>query len=432
MRSAVEVVESDPDAAFAIASKYLSDHPDEGYAKFILGYIYLQGEHFGIAYSLFQQCTEYGSEVFNNMGMCVDTAEPLKAIGHFSRALELNPKNNLARINLAVAYMKAGEPKKAVNQCNAALRHDPGSVNARYNRGLNYLMLREWEKGWRDYSIGLGQKSRVRRDYGLPEWDGEAGRVLVYGEQGIGDEIMFATCIPDLLKTNEVVIDTEPRLAGLFDRTFGCPVYGTRLSSDTPALEAKPDYQIAMGELPRHFRNSASDFPGSAYLKVDPERRVQWKALLDTKPGRKVGLAWTGGIQVTGKKRRSFSAMDYFPLLNDSDTFVSLEYLEPDLQDLPIHHWRRAVAKGVDFEETVALVSCLDFVVTCCTTTVYIAGALGIPCYVLVPELSSYRYHSKGEFPWFNSVKLIRQGKGEDWRSVVDRVAGIVNQEAAA
>ena len=266
----------------------------------------------------------------------------------------------------------------------------------------------------------------------MPEWKGEPGKVLVYGEQGVGDEIMFCTCIPDLLETNEVVLDVEPRLAGLFHRAFDIPVYGTRLSTETPAMEQKPDYQIAMGELPRFFRNKGSDFPGSPYLMVDPERQVQWQALLDTKPGRKIGLAWTGGIQVTGKKRRSFSALDYVPLITDADTFVSLEYLEPDLHKLPIHHWRRAVSKGVDLEETTALISCLDFVVTCCTTTVYIAGALGIPCYVLVPSIPSYRYHSSGDFPWFKSVKLVRQEQGEEWQSVVERIQGIVDARKVA
>ena len=75
--------------------------------------------------------------------------------------------------------------------------------------GLGKLMLREWSEGWKLYHDTLGVKHREGRDYGLPEWNGEPGTVVAYGEQGVGDEIMFATCLNELAQTNDVLFDCE-------------------------------------------------------------------------------------------------------------------------------------------------------------------------------------------------------------------------------
>ena len=430
------LVETHPEEAMKVVSKYLDDYPMHPYALFCAGYLMLQGSKYGMAYNFFKSALSAGfearTEAYNNMGMCIDNSMPEESLHCFEMALKADPDNINALTNMAVSYLKLGKPDKVIGCCNQALRKNPDDLKARYNRGLGHLFNRDWKKGWRDFSVGLGLGQRRARDYDVPVWDGEPGKVVVYGEQGIGDEIMFASCIPDLQKTNEVVIDTEPRLAALFGRSFDCPAFGTRFELETPVIHEKPDYQIAIGDLPKHFRNKGSDFPGTPYLKPDPERVTQWQALLDKDPGRKIGLAWTGGIQVTGKRKRSFTAGTYSMLMNDRDTFISLEYLKPDLEGLPIKHWDRATAKGVDFDETVALISCLDLVITCCTTTVYIAGALGIPTYVLVPHNAYYRYHLTGDFPWYKSVRLIRQEKDEEWESVVSRIESKLNVHKAA
>lgn len=430
------IIDTDPDAAMKKVSKYLDDYPDDGYALFAAGYIMMRADKFGFAYNFLQQSIEKGftgvSEAYSNMGMCIDNSKPEESIRCFERALEADPDNLAAVKNMATTYLKLGRPDLVVKWCNKALQLNPGDTTALYNRGLGHLFQREWKKGWRDFSVGLGLGQRRKRDYGVPEWNGEPGKVLVYGEQGVGDEIMYASCIPDLQKTNEVIIDTEPRLQSLFARSFDCPAYGTRFETDSDIVHEEPDYQIAMGDLPGRYRNAHKDFPGTPYLKPDPERVTQWKALLDSYPGRNIGLAWTGGIQVTGKRKRSFTAGTYAQLINDDDTFVSLEYLPPDLEGLPIKHWDRATARGVDMDETVALIAALDLVVTCCTTTVYIAGALGIPTYVLVPERAYYRYHLSGDFPWYKSVRLIRQEPGESWESVVSRIESKIHARKAA
>ena len=426
---AKDIADDRPDEALRLCNDVLNDDYENDAALFISGYIMMQAERFGLAYNLYRRCAElrpYQSEIFNNMGMCCDDERPDEAMQCFDRALELKPDNHHAMINKALMHLKMGDPSKCVQLCNKALLIDPHSVAAVDNRAQAKLMLREWKAGWQDYQWSLGGKHRSKRDYGVPEWNGEPGTVVVYREQGLGDEILFASCIPDIQKTNAVVIDCDRRLAGVLGRSFDCPAYGTGFDRETPLVdEHKIDYQVSIGSLPRFYRNKERDFPGIEYLKTDPLRCLQWRALLDQLPGMKIGVAWSGGLRNTGKVGRSICLDDFAPLFELPHSFISLEYNEPakaDLDRYGIHHFGRAVNKGVDYDDTLALINELDLVVSVTTTVVHGAGALGKECWCLVPKHPSFRFHMSGDMPWHKSVKLIRQGKAESWADVIKRV----------
>jgi hypothetical protein len=431
-----DLAETDPDQALRICNEVLNVEPENAIALFIAGFVMLKAERTGLAYNVFKRAVEFEpdkAQIWNNLGMCVDDYDPPLSIKYYEKALELDPRDAHAMVNQACCYLKSARPDSTIHMCNRALKEAPHFNAARYNRGLAHLFKREWKKGWEGFSYGLGEKNRIKRDYGVPDWDGRAeGTVVVYAEQGTGDEIMFCSCIPDVLKTNKVVIDCEPRLAGLFGRSFDVPAYGTRFLDKTPLVdEQEIHYQIAMGELPRLYRNSEAEFPGTPYLVADPEREIQYKALLDSMPGKKIGVSWTGGMRFTSNHKRTFTPQDYEPFFDDDVSLISLEYKAPEIEGLPITHWDRAVLKGVDFDETAALVSQLDYVITACSTVVYIAGGLGIPCYCLVPHEPMYRYHLKGNFPWYSSVKLVRQGNGEPFKEIVKRVHRMIDNESA-
>jgi hypothetical protein len=329
--------------------------------------------------------------------------------------------------------LQTAQPSKCIELCDKALAIDPNLRAAVHNKGLAKLMLRDWS-GWKEWSDTLGVKHREARDYGKPEWNGEPGTVLVYGEQGVGDEIMFASCVNDLLKTNKVVLDCDSRLEGLFKRSFNCEVYGDRFKTESRAADQDFDYQCAIGQLPARYRLSETSFAGRPYIKPDSERGIQWRALFDTFKGKKVGVAWRGGLKNTGEKKRSLEISDLEPIFNEGDTFISLEYKKvpsEDLERYKLKSYPRATAGGGDIDDLAALIDELDYVVSCCTTVVYVAGAMGVPCYVLVPSEPGYRYHLQGEFPWYESVKLIRQKRGESWRSAAARAEKIIKQDRA-
>lgn len=421
------IINERPDEALAICNDILNDHIDDDIAQkalFMSGYIMMDAERFGLAYNIYQRCAQLNpklSSVWSNMGMCLEEYSPAKAKKCFKKAYFLDNRNADALANEGLMCLQSGQPERCIELSQKALIIKPELKAAKHNMGLAQLMLRQWKEGWANYHDTLGVKHREGRDYGIPDWNGETGTIVVYGEQGVGDEIMFSTCLHELAKTNDIILDCDARLERLFKRSFDFPVYGTRFKRETPILDDhSPDYQLAIGQLPYFYRNSEESFTGAPHLVPDPDRVIQWEALFKTFKGKKVGIAWRGGLKNTGESKRSLNLDDLLPLFNDQDTFISLEYKPVEQRDLDRYNIKSypETSAGGDIDALAALVSQLDYVVSSCTTIIYIAGALGIPCYVLTPACPGYRYHSEGDFPWFNSVHLVRQ-KGT-WLKTVE------------
>lgn len=379
-------------------------------ALFMSAYIMMEGERYGLAYNIYQRCAQLNpniSEIWSNMGMCLEEVDPNEARKCFRKARKLKPNNPHAIANEGLMCLQMADPDQCIALSQKALEIEPIRA-AVHNLGLAHLMKRNWAEGWKYYTDTLGVKHREGRDYGLPEWNGEPGLVVVYGEQGVGDEIMFASCLNDI--PNDIILDCDKRLEGLFKRSFDFPVYGTRFERETPLLDNHaPQYQCAIGQLPSFYRNSEDSFPGTPYLKPDPERALQWRALFDTFPGKKIGLAWNGGLPNTGVKKRSLKVEDLAPVMKPGNTYINIDYKDSAVVFGGMKAYPRATAKGLDMDELAALVSQLDMVICPCTTAVYVAGALGVECHTLVPKQPGYRYPLEGHFPWYRSVTLHRQ-----------------------
>lgn len=319
----------------------------------------------------------------------------------------------------------------AISYSNRALAENPEALEAKTNRGMAYLALKRWREGWRDYNQNIGrEKNRKEMKYGEePRWEGTKGQDIVcYCEQGLGDEISFASCLPDLIRDSKsVTIECDMRLERLFRRSFPtCNVYGTRYKEKTPKWRdpaPRFDGRVAIGQLPEFYRLKDTDFHGKPYLTANPQMVTAWRALLDSlgdKP--KIGIAWTGGIPKTGQYRRTVTLATLAPLFNGFDAdWISLQYKDVDgieeaeeKYGVKIQDWDWGT-RFYDYDQTVALISQLDLVISVCTTVVHAAGGLGKECWCLVPEVPMWRYLSEGTwFPWASSVKLWRQ-KNKQW-----------------
>jgi hypothetical protein len=179
------------------------------------------------------------------------------------------------------------------------------------------------------------------------------------------------------------------------------------------------------------FRRDRKDFPQrDAYLAADPGGRHHWRQVLaDLEPGLKVGIAWRGGLPTTRSATRSIPLIKWLPLLRTPGAvFISLQH--GDCQEeiaavregrkARILHWEAAIE---DYDATAALVSELDIVVSVQTAIVHLAGALGTPVWVLIPQVSEWRYGQSGEsMPWYQAARLFRQQSAEDWDAVIARV----------
>lgn len=346
----------------------------------------------------------------------------------------LEPRCTLARI-----LFDLGEPAQAVAHLDQAIAGHPASADARLARGLCMLALGDFAGGWDDYASRCSTRESPARGFPFPEWDGGDLRgkaILVYAEQGIGDELMFASCYGDVLhEARRVVIECDPRLAGLIGRSFpAATVQADRGRGAHPWIEGlgRIDVQAPAGGLPGRYRRSREAFPAHrGYLVADPERVASHRARLAALgPGSKVGLAWRGGVARTRRALRSLAPDPLRALLaRDDAQFVCLQHDagEAEVEALAAmapgrFHWWRGVAG--DVEEVAALLCALDLTVTACNYLVHLGGALGCDVRVMVPPSPEWRYLREGAaMPWYPSVRLFRARDGEGWEPVVQAIA---------
>jgi hypothetical protein len=192
------------------------------------------------------------------------------------------------------------------------------------------------------------------------------------------------------------------------------------------------DAQIAMGSIPRYRRNHRMDFPRhDGYLIADPERVAHWRRQLEALgSGLKVGISWYGGSHLSRRPVRSIPLAQWGPILSVAGVhFVDLQYSDcsDEINELAsnsgfhIHRWQ---AVRNDYEDTAAMVSALDLVISVCTAVVHLGGALGKPVWVLAPFGPEWRYGIAGEeMPWYPSVTVFRQPRYGEWEPVLARVA---------
>ncbi len=379
----------------------------------------------------------------------------LAKLEHYERALEIL-ENLCARlptshsgswINLATALAANGETQRAMQIYERILAVEPNHNVVRWNRAHFLLAAHDFERGWQDYewrfmSENLGPPRLIPHR----PWRGEAleGKsLLVTADQGLGDQIMFASCLPEVSsRAASTVVECDMRLEPLFRRSFPqVRVIGSLQTPVPPWLAevGERDFHAGSGSLPRYLRKRAADFPEhQGYLRAEPRRVAHWRERLAALgPGLKVGLSWRGGTPATRKRLRSIELSDLRSLCETPGCrFVSLQYgkCAPEIADfvaatgLALEHWQEAID---DYDETAALCSALDLTISVCTSVIHLNGALGRPTWILVPSAPEWRYGFTGErMLWYPSVKLYRQKESSSWDPVLNQIradlAGLV------
>lgn len=426
--------------ALPLIMSVLREDVDSPYGVHLLGWAYMKaGEAYTpLAYQIYRRAVSlypYRRELWNNLSRCADELHRYEeALGYSLHSIELDPKYAPGYSNAACSLINLARYDEALQYADAGLEMDPADRNCLCNKGFALLGKQEWDKAWDFYEHTLGYRFRLEWIYGdEPRWDGTKGKhVIVYGEQGIGDEIMFAQCIPEMAQDcAHVIVDCDHRLEGLFRRSFPqIEVHGTRRRNDVAWMEGKQiDARCAIGSLAAFYRRSVDSFPRKPFLVADAERRKMWRAMFDGYRKPVIGIAWSGGRELTGSRARKLELSDFLPLMREWDVeWVSLEY--KDRKD-EIEKFQRQygivirsfdwINKTDDYDDTAALIAELDGVVGIHTTSLHCAGALGVKVLCFAPEKPQWRYAAQ-DFPWYGNFKLVRQGKGEAWVDTVNKV----------
>jgi tetratricopeptide (TPR) repeat protein len=371
--------------------------------------------------------------------------DPARALECFELARRVRPDDAELYDFRGSMYQELGRLGEAVADYDRALALRPDFPLASFHRAMAQLLTGDFERGWDGYELRrLGAPPEAWRS-SLPRWDGSslAGRSLfVAREQGLGDEIMFASMLPQLIgQARHCVVECDPRLLATFARSFpAATIVATPPGGGQPrgVDPAQIDAVIEAGSLPRLLRRKAEDFPRHAgYLRADPQQVGRWRQRLQALgPGLKVGLSWAGGVRMTRRALRSMALDQLLPVLRlPGAHFVSLQYTagaQADVEALHarrgirIEHWPEAID---DYDQTAALVCALDLVVSVCTSLVHLGGALGRPVWVMAPYSPEWRYGFSGEsMLWYPSVRLYRQPAYGEWEPVI---AGIARDLAA-
>lgn len=439
---------NEPDQALKLAEHWLMENPDDIQALVVASFVLRRVRKLPQAYHLSRRITELEPKEpagWINFGQISNelfrTPEAERAYRRGLACAKDADSRSKLYTNLSALLIDMGRFDEALKAAEASIEAKPQSNPARTNLGFCQLAQRNWSEGWKNYRTCLGTEVRKKRIYREPheaEWDGSAGQtVILYGEQGIGDEICFASMLPDAIaRAGKVILDIDERLANLFRRSFAqAKVYGTRNAKpgDEPwAMEDRQfDCSLAIAQIGEFFRQQDSDFPAAPYLVADPERLLMWKALWAMKQKPMIGIAWSGGIWQTGAKFRRLQLEQLLPVFQSLDAhWVCLQYKDAAREiagfrkqhsEIDLVQYPHATLTN-DYDDTAALVASLDCVVSVPTAVVHAAGALGVPCMAMKAPHSCWKF-SAG-LPFHPGVELI-ENEGNWDRTILETASAL-------
>jgi tetratricopeptide (TPR) repeat protein len=352
------------------------------------------------------------------------------AIAAYDRALANRPGYVKALTNRGIALQTLGRHQEALAEFGKVLAIDKGHADAHHNEALTLLTLGDYRRGfaayeWRWQRTGMPAR---RRSLGKPLWLGEypLGRktILLHAEQGLGDTIQFVRYAPLLAKTGAtVLIEVQPELTDLLARVAG--VSGVVASgAPLPAF----DVHCPMGSLPHALKTEPATIPAdSPYLKASAERIAKWRERIERLPSPRVAIAWSGRAGHANDRNRSIALARLEPLLAlEGASFVSIqrELRAEDGETLARTPRLTHVGGDLDdFDDTAAVVSLVDLVISVDTSVVHLAAALGRPTWILLPFWPDWRWMlDRADSPWYPTARLFRQSAPGGWDSVLAQV----------
>ncbi len=386
------------------------------------------------------------AEAWSNLG------NALKANGRFEEAIRaheqaiaISPGGAELHFNLGVAFRESGRAEAAITHYRRAVEIKPDHAEAHWNLGLALLRLGELRAGWDEYEWRWRRRKAEARRYDFTAWDGDLSkprRLLLWAEQGIGDEILYGSMVGDLASSPmAIALEVDPRLVPLFQRSFpGVAVVPRR---DPPAFNpARYDCQAPLASLGRWLRPSFSLFPRHAgYLRADAARVERYQAQLREKgeSGAKiVGISWQSKNEEFGALKSNELKDWALTLKLPNVRFVDLQYGDTAEERRLVETQLGVKIEHVpdldlfnDLDGLAALAAACDTVITVSNVTAHVAGALGRPVWLLAPKARGkiwYWFSNRTDSPWYPSMRIFNQKTAGNWREVLDEVA----QELAA
>jgi tetratricopeptide (TPR) repeat protein len=419
--------------------------PAHAVLYFERGLTWLEQNRHREAYECFLQSTRIDPKfqpAFVNVSAILEQQERVEEAMQWARhAADLKPNCFLAQYNLANTLRECGRVSDAIVHYNRAAELSPEYAKARWNLGISHVLLGHFDEAWPLFELREVAEEVKLDKYTQPRWDGSplTGKtIVVHAEQGVGDEVLFASCFPEVIsQAGKTILVCEQRLLKLFARSFPtATVHGWARRKDwSPMPIAEPvDFQIPAGSLPLHFRKSAESFPQrESFLIADSGLVAGWKRrFASLGDGLKIGVSWRAGGKANEGRKRTIPLTKWQEILTAPHVhFVNLQYSDSsdDLAEIKsqfgvqVHDWEQGDPL-VDMDSYAAKVAALDLVISVGNAAVHLAGALGTPAWTMLPRVPSWRWMVTGEVsPWYSSVRLFRQPRRREWQPVIRQIA---------
>ena len=372
-----------------------------------------------------------------------------ESIQAYYKAIEIQPNYTEAYNNLGIALKEQGELELAIQAYHKAIEIQDDFAEAHNNLGQILLLLGYFRQGWEEYewrwqcrNFSIGQ-----RNFPQPLWNGsnlQGKSILVWAEQGIGDEIMFANLLDSLKKiSSHIIVECEIRLVAFFQRSFPETQFVPRENPpNSRLLNSNIDYQVPIGSLGQWLRPDEDSFKQNrqSYLTTCTDKSEQIKKRYQSLAADSIliGISWKStGAKQKQTLSKSTTLKDWTSILSQQGCcFINLQYgdIEPELEQFQEEtglkiYCDQEIDALQNLDDFATQVSALDLVVSTSNTTAHIAGALGKRVWTLLPYMPNWRWMlNRNDTLWYPHMRLFRQNTIGDWRDVFQRVTLALEQ----
>jgi tetratricopeptide (TPR) repeat protein len=374
---------------------------------------------------------------WNNLGNALrGLGKSHDAVVALKTAIRLRPDYAEAYNNLAITYAQLEDSASAMQAFDQSLFLRPDYPEAHMNRGLQHLLLGDFHRGWADYEWRWHEKLLKPRYAHLKRWDGSSligKRVLVYYEQGLGDTFHFIRYAAELKDRGaHVVFECQPALRQILARTPGIDEFVIRGDKLPPA-----DLGAPLLSLPGTLQSDLDSIPSHIpYIHPDPAMVQRWRERLASVTEFRIAIVWQGNPNHRGDWKRSIPLAAFEILARiPGVTLISLQkgHGEEQLAALqgrfPVVSLASLGADEEGFLRTAAVLKNVDLVICADTSVAHLAGAMGVPVWVLLPVAPDWRWLLfREDSPWYPTLRLFRQKALHDWNGVFQQVAEALRQ----
>lgn len=413
------------------------------------------------------QIEQTNPTLWNTLGTVLsDQGQMKESLTFFDEALRIDPAFAKARYNRANALQPLGQAEQALDDLDEALKGADSPYEhamMRMARAMTLMGMGRLKEGFQAYEVRLDPEmpEAMHVVVDAPRWDPEteslAGkRLLVVGEQGIADEMVFGGCLPDVIEavgpTGKVFIAVEARLVDLYQRSFPTAVVGShravriegRLTRYCPFMEeigeqeGKADHWVPMASLMTVYRQKLADFPDrDGYLVPDPEKVARWKSELEALgPGSKIGLHWKS-LVLTGVRARYFSSFERWKPVLTAPGCVMVNLQCGDVtEDLAaaeaagVKIWTPPMNLKDDLDDLAALSNALDLVIGPGIAGTNMAAASGARTW-LVHAPDDWHLLNTDRYPFYPRVRTFATGGFDGWPRAIAEIRAALEAEVS-